>query len=96
MARQAQSRMKMLSKLEEEMVSVEGDDSKFNLEFPETDTLPPPCISVSNVAFGWNYGDVLYEVLGRFPDWRSDWSVGRSVMVLSHSACGIRALACDR
>lgn len=64
MARQAQSRMKMLSKLEEEMVSVEGDDSKFNLEFPETDQLPPPCISVSNVAFGWNYGDVLYEVRG--------------------------------
>ena len=54
--------MKMLAKLEEEMVSIEGDDSKFNLEFPETDSLPPPCVAVVDVAFGWNYGDVLYEV----------------------------------
>jgi hypothetical protein len=37
---------------------------------------------------------VLYEVLWCFPDARSDWSVGR--LVLSHSVCGIRALACDR
>ncbi|KAF4722543.1 ATP-binding cassette sub- F member 3, partial [Perkinsus olseni] len=45
MARQAQSRMKMLSKLQDEAVEVDYDDPYLQLNFPAAAPLPPPCIS---------------------------------------------------
>lgn len=54
MARQAQSRMKMLTKLQEEAVSVDYDDPYLKLDFPSAPELPPPCISVIEAAFGYD------------------------------------------
>ena len=54
MARQAQSRMKMLAKLQNEAVDVDYDDPYLKLEFPCANPLPPPCISVINVEFGYD------------------------------------------
>ena len=51
MAKQAQARMKMLTKLQEEAVEVDYDDPDLKLDFPCATALPPPCISVTNVAF---------------------------------------------
>jgi len=53
MARQAQSRMKMLKKLQDEAVDVDYDDPYLKLQFPSASPLPPPCISVINVEFGY-------------------------------------------
>eukprot|EP00958_Prasinococcus_capsulatus_P002169 scaffold200_cov401-Prasinococcus_capsulatus_cf.AAC.5 len=63
MARQAQSRMKMLKKLQEGKAEVDFDDPYLKLEFPSASQLPPPCVSVSNVAFGYEEGKTLYEHL---------------------------------
>ena len=54
MAKQAQARMKMLTKLQEEAVEVDYDDPYLKLDFPCATALPPPCISVTNVAFGYD------------------------------------------
>jgi len=64
MAKQAQSRMKMLKRLQEEAVDVDYDDPYLKLQFPCANPLPPPCISVINVAFGYD-SDLppLYEDL---------------------------------
>ena len=43
--------MKMLTKLQEEAVEVDYDDPYLKLDFPCATALPPPCISVTNVAF---------------------------------------------
>lgn len=63
MAKQAQSRMKMLSKLQEEAVSVDFDDPYLNLDFPAAAELPPPCISVIDASFGYTEERILYENL---------------------------------
>merc|ERR1712060_958169 len=63
MARQAQSRMKMLTKLQEEAVSVDFDDPYLQLDFPAASTLPPPCISVLEAAFGYTEDRILYKDL---------------------------------
>ncbi len=55
MVRQAQCRMKMLAKLQEEAVEVDYDDPYLKLQFPSATALPPPCISVMDVSFGY-YG----------------------------------------
>uniref|UniRef100_A0A7S3ELP2 Probable ATP-dependent transporter ycf16 n=3 Tax=Rhodosorus marinus TaxID=101924 RepID=A0A7S3ELP2_9RHOD len=61
MARQAQARMKMLTKLEGRMEDMDYDDPYLRLEFPDPGHLPPPCISVSEVSFGYPSGPILYE-----------------------------------
>ncbi|KAJ8906260.1 hypothetical protein NDN08_002753 [Rhodosorus marinus] len=61
MARQAQARMKMLTKLEGRMEDMDYDDPYLRLEFPDPGHLPPPCISVSEVSFGYTTGPILYE-----------------------------------
>mmetsp|Transcript_140265 Transcript_140265/g.244230 ORF Transcript_140265/g.244230 Transcript_140265/m.244230 type:complete len:617 (+) Transcript_140265:1-1851(+) len=63
MAKQAQSRMKMLAKLQEEAVEVDFDDPYLKLDFPSAPELPPPCISVIDAAFGYTEERVLYKDL---------------------------------
>jgi len=63
MAKQAQSRMKMLAKLQEEAVDVDFDDPYLQLDFPSAAELPPPCISVIDAAFGYTEDRILYENL---------------------------------
>lgn len=63
MARQAQSRMKMLGKLQEEAVAVDYDDPYLKLDFPSGSNLPPPCISVLDASFGYTSEKVLYRKL---------------------------------
>lgn len=54
MARQAQSRMKLLGKIQEEAVAVDYDDPYLKLDFPSAPELPPPCISVIDAGFGYH------------------------------------------
>lgn len=61
MARQAQARMKMLTRLEGQMAELDYDDPYLRLKFPDPEYLPPPCISVSDVKFGYEGGPILYE-----------------------------------
>jgi ATPase subunit of ABC transporter with duplicated ATPase domains len=63
MVKQAQCRMKMLSKLQEERVDMDFDDPYLRLNFPSATPLPPPCISVMNAAFGYEGYQTLYEGL---------------------------------
>lgn len=63
MAKQAQARMKMLTKLQEEAVSVDFDDPYLRLDFPSASPLPPPCISVIDASFGYTEDKILYERL---------------------------------
>ena len=63
MVKQAQCRMKMLAKLQEEAVDVDFDDPYLRLNFPSATPLPPPCISVMNVSFGYEGYEILYENL---------------------------------
>jgi ATP-binding cassette subfamily F protein 2 len=63
MVKQAQCRMKMLAKLQEEKVDVDFDDPYLRLNFPSATPLPPPCISVMNVSFGYEGYQTLYEGL---------------------------------
>ncbi|CAK9078128.1 unnamed protein product [Durusdinium trenchii] len=60
---EAQSRMKMLTKLQEEAVAVDYDDPYLQLEFPAASTLPPPCISVIEAGFGYTPDRILYQNL---------------------------------
>mmetsp|Transcript_90848 Transcript_90848/g.243314 ORF Transcript_90848/g.243314 Transcript_90848/m.243314 type:complete len:625 (+) Transcript_90848:84-1958(+) len=63
MAKQAQSRMKLLSKIQEESCEVDFDDPYLKLEFPSASPLPPPCISVLDASFGYDPEKPLYEHL---------------------------------
>lgn len=63
MARQAQSRMKLLERIQGDPVELDYDDPYLKLDFPAAQTLPPPCISVMNVSFGYDEGRLLYENL---------------------------------
>jgi len=63
MVRQAQCRMKMLEKLQSERVDVDYDDPYLRINFPSASPLPPPCISVMNVAFGYEGYQTLYQGL---------------------------------
>ena len=51
----------MLKKIQDEPCEVDFDDPYLKLDFPSAGTLPPPCISVTNVAFGYTRDAVLYE-----------------------------------
>jgi len=57
LAKQAQSRMKMLQKLQDEPCEVDFDDPYLKLDFPSATPLPPPCISVTNAAFAYPLAD---------------------------------------
>merc|ERR1719359_1933853 len=63
MAKQAQSRMKLLAKLQEEATEVDFDDPYLKLDFPSPALLPPPCISVIDGAFGYDESRTLYSGL---------------------------------
>jgi len=63
LASQAQSRMKMLKKLQEEAVTVDYDDPYLTFEFPASSELPPPVISVIDTAFGYEPSRTLYADL---------------------------------
>merc|ERR1711924_369066 len=63
MAMQAQARMKMLTKIQEEAVAVDFDDPYLQLDFPAANTLAPPCISVIEAAFGYTEDRILYKDL---------------------------------
>merc|ERR1712060_153898 len=63
MAKQAQARMKMLGKLQEEAVAVDFDDPYLQLDFPFAAELPPPCISVIDASFGYTEDRILYQGL---------------------------------
>lgn len=54
MARQAQSRMKLLARIQNEATEVDYDDPYLKLDFPSAPELPPPCISVIDAAFGYH------------------------------------------
>ena len=62
MARQAQSRMKMLEKIEETAAGmlIDRDDPYLRLDFPAATRLPPPCVSVVDMAFGYDADKPLY------------------------------------
>jgi ATPase subunit of ABC transporter with duplicated ATPase domains len=63
MAAQAQSRMKLLKKIQEEAVEVDFDDPYLQLNFESSPPLAPPCISVIEAAFGYDSHRVLYQGL---------------------------------
>lgn len=63
MAAQAQSRMKMLKKLEDEAVEIDMDDPYLRISFPSSPELPPPCISVIDAEFGYDESRPLYSGL---------------------------------
>jgi ATP-binding cassette subfamily F protein 3 len=52
-ARQAQSRLKMLERLEQERVSVERDDPAIRLRFPSPGPLKPPLIAMRGASCGY-------------------------------------------
>jgi len=57
LAKQAQSRMKILQRIQDEPCEVDFDDPYLRLQFPSASPLPPPCITVANVAFGYPLAD---------------------------------------
>jgi len=63
LVRQAQSRMKLLERIQGESVELDYDDPYLKLDFPAAQPLPPPCISVMNVTFGYEDGKWLYQDL---------------------------------
>jgi ATP-binding cassette subfamily F protein 2 len=46
-------RMKMLEKIQNDPCEVDFDDPYLRLDFPSASNLPPPCIAVNNVSFGY-------------------------------------------
>ena len=63
LARQAQCRMKMLKKLEANEVDVDLDDPTIQFNFPEPEPLPPPCLTFTDVSFGYPGEANLFEKL---------------------------------
>lgn len=61
-ARQAQSRMKAIEKLEP--LSIALDDPTLNLEFPEPDRLAPPYITYDKVSLGYGDKTILRNLRG--------------------------------
>ena len=57
MARQAQSRMKLLERIQGDAVELDYDDPYLKLEFPAAQTLPPPCIRCVFVWVGCGGAD---------------------------------------
>lgn len=59
-AKQAQSRIKMIEKMDEQLQFVPDKKDVFN--FPETDNLPSPYLKLEDVAVGYNNVPVLSKV----------------------------------
>ena len=62
-ARQAQSRIKMLERMERESVSVERDDPAIRLNFPSPGPLKPPLISMEGASVGYTPGQPILRRL---------------------------------
>jgi len=63
MAKQAQSRQKQLLRLQNEASEMDFDDPYLKLEFPSATRLPPPCISVTGVSFGYSIDGAPPQIL---------------------------------
>eukprot|EP00126_Sphaerothecum_destruens_P008038 Sdes_comp20068_c0_seq1m12964 len=63
LAKQAQCRMKMLKKLESNEIEVDMDDPSIQFNFPDPEPLPPPCLTFTNVSFGYGDEPNLFEKL---------------------------------
>lgn len=61
-ARQAQSRLKAVEKLEP--LSLAEDDPTLKLDFPETEALPPPYVTYDKVAVGYGDKVILQHLRG--------------------------------
>ncbi|MCP5363783.1 MAG: ABC-F family ATP-binding cassette domain-containing protein [Hyphomicrobiales bacterium] len=59
-AKQAQSRLKLLARMEP--ITTIHDEHVINFEFPDPIPLPPPLISMENIAVGYNGQPVLRDV----------------------------------
>jgi len=59
-AKQAQSRLKMLERME--IVPELEEEGSYSLDFPEAEELPPPLINIDNVAIGYNGKPVLRQL----------------------------------
>jgi ATP-binding cassette subfamily F protein 3 len=55
-ARQAQSRLKMLERMERETISVERDDPTIRLRFPSPGPLKPPIVALQGASVGYAPG----------------------------------------
>ncbi len=62
-ARQAQSRLKMLEKLERETISIERDDPAIRLAFPSPGELKPPLIAIEGASVGYTPGKPILRRL---------------------------------
>ncbi len=78
-ARQAQSRLKALEKMD--TIAAVHTDSPFTFRFREPDTLPNPLITMDNLTLG--YGD--HKVLTRI---RLDLTAGSRIGLLGHNGAG--------
>ncbi|MFO0294170.1 MAG: ABC-F family ATP-binding cassette domain-containing protein [Rhodospirillales bacterium] len=63
-ARQAQSRLKMLERLERESVDIERDDPAIRLRFPSPGPLKPPLIALEAASVGYAPGKPILRRLG--------------------------------
>jgi len=59
-AKQAQSRIKMLERMQP--IAEHQEESSIDLSFPEIDTLPPPLYALDRVAVGYNGKPVLSNI----------------------------------
>ncbi|WP_029006979.1 ABC-F family ATP-binding cassette domain-containing protein [Azospirillum halopraeferens] len=57
-ARQAQSRIKALERMEP-VVGIEDDESSISFNFPQPDALPPPLITLENLTVGYGERPIL-------------------------------------
>jgi len=62
-ARQAQSRIKMLERMERDAVSVERDDPAIRLRFPSPGPLKPPLITMEAASVGYTPGQPILKRL---------------------------------
>jgi len=60
-ARQAQSRIKMLERMEP--IAAAAEDQSINLDFPKPDTLPPPLITLDQLDAGYEPGKPILKNL---------------------------------
>eukprot|EP00127_Corallochytrium_limacisporum_P004676 Clim_evm30s172 gene=Clim_evmTU30s172 len=63
MARQAQCRMKLLSKLEENRVEVDLDDPAIKFSFPDPEFLATPILTFRDVEFGYTKDKIMFRDL---------------------------------
>jgi ATP-binding cassette subfamily F protein 3 len=59
-AKQAQSRLKMLERME--IVPELEEEGSYNLDFPEAEELPPPLINIDDVSIGYDGKPVLRQL----------------------------------